>query len=394
MTPAAPTTARVWFALLLALMGSDAISAQIYRRPRLRAGEDTNDASAYVRFAQSALYSPTDSAHAAAEAALIWAGRLDPGSGDPPYLLAVAVFRPIMMQARRAGRWSRGLLRRELTPRRLRYLDSLMREAWLREPFYDIGLEPLLNPDLVAPERVKDPAARGYFAYKWGDHQLALDSWAEALAREPRRVDLRLHRAHTFHWMQRYDSTVAELRAALATTALPDSEQTGMLPPEYVLQYAMAVAFERAGQADSAKEAYRRALGGNLGLYMARVRLSHILFEEGDTAEAVGEIAYAVDIAPREPWLASYYGYLLLQAGRPRDAIAELQTAIALDSAYATPYFLLGMAHTTLQQGTAALTSLEGFLSRSPAADERRGWTMQRVSTLRAQLSGSVGPHE
>jgi len=167
-----------------------------------------------------------------------------------------------------------------------------------------------------------------------------------------------------------------------------------MLPPAYVLEYALAVALERAGQADSAKEAYHRALVGNLGLYMARVRLSHILFEKGDTAQAVGEVAQAVDIAPREPWLTSYYGYLLLQAGRPADAVVQLQAAIALDSAYATPYFLLGMAHSALQHPAEALRTLNEFLSRSPARDDRRAWTMQRVLELRSRLAGSVGPHD
>jgi len=380
--------------VVLSLIAARTTSAQIFvRRPQLRAGQDTNDAAAYVQFARSSLTTPTDSAHAASEAALIWAARLDPGSGDPPYLLAVAVFRPIMVQARRERRLSRRLLQRELTPMRLRYVDSLMREAWLREPFYDISLEPLLNPSLFPPQFIADPAARGYFAYQWRDPYLAVRSWAEAIAGDPRRIDLRLHRAHTFYGMQLYDSAAAELRAALATTAPPDSELPTM-PSPFVLEYALGVALERAGQRDSAIEAYHRALGGNLGLYMARVRLSHILFDKGDTAQAVIETAQAVDISPQEPWLASYYGYLLLQAGRAADAIVQLQTAVALDSAYATPYFLLGVAHTALQHAPEALKSFEQFLSRSPLADERRDWTSERVSALRATLPGSGGPRE
>jgi tetratricopeptide (TPR) repeat protein len=387
-------TRAVW--LLLILIGTNTAAAQVVvRRPRLRAGEDSNDATAYVRHARRLLYLPTDSAHAAAEAALIWAGRLDPGSGDPPYLLAVAVFRPMLVEAFRSGRLSKRLLRRELTPERMRYVDSLMRQAWLREPFYDIDLEPLLTMGMIPPaDGLRDPVQRGYAAYQARNSQLAVDAWGQAIARTPDRIDLRLHRAHTFYWMRQYDSTVAELRAALASSTSPDSEVSTFLPPTYVLEYALAVAHERAGRSDSAKDAYRRALAGNLGLYMARVRLSNIIFAEGDTVQAMSEMALAADIAPREPWLLSYHGYLLLQAGRPADAVIELRNAIGLDSAYSTPYFLLGMAHGALTQDAEALSSFEQFLDRSPRSDDRRRWTMQRVSTLRAALSRSVGPRE
>ena len=389
-----PVVVRSSLCVVLTAINIQTVAGQIrFQRPQLSAGQDTNDAGAYVQHARDLLDIPTDSAHAAAEAALIWASRIDPGSGDPPYFLAVAVLRPIMVQARRAGHLSKRLLRRELPPRRVAYVDSLLREAWLREPFYDIDLEALLCPDLVDPHLILDPATRGYFAYQFKNSQLALDSWAEAIAREPQRVDLRLHRAHTFYWMQQYDSAANELRAALATQGA-DSESSVTLKPRYMLEYALGVAMERAGHVDSAKEAYHRALVDNLGLYMAHVRLSNIVFSQGDTALGLGEIVQAVEVAPREPWLASYFGYQLLKAGRSREAAQQLAIAIALDSAYAASYFLLGMVQSLLRLHTDALASFENFLRRSPVNDERRGWTIQRVSALRTALSGSVGPRD
>jgi hypothetical protein len=61
------------------------------RRPPLLPRQDTCEADAYVRLARSRLLNGDLEGHAEAEAALIWASRLDPGSADPPYLLAVAV---------------------------------------------------------------------------------------------------------------------------------------------------------------------------------------------------------------------------------------------------------------------------------------------------------------
>ncbi len=382
--------------LVAALTGASELLGQInVRRPRLRAQADTNDATAYIRHARNLLYTPTDSAHAAAEAALIWASRIDPGSGDPPYLLAVAVIRPVVVQAFRSGRVSKGLLRREFTPMRLRYLDSLLREAWLREPFYDIDLEPLLTIGLVpAPEGLRDPIARGYAAYHRGYAQLAVDSWREAILKEPARVDLRLHRAHTFYWMQEYDSTVTELRAVLASTIVPDSVLASVLPPRHVLEYALGVALESAGEPDAAKDAYRRALVDHLGLYMARVRLSNLLFASGDTVAALREVALAADIAPLDPWLMSYYGSLLHDAGRPADAVGLLHAAVALDSVYSTPYFMLGLSLSTLGLEAEAVRRFEDFLSRAAVADERRAWATQRVATIRAKLSPPAPPRE
>jgi tetratricopeptide (TPR) repeat protein len=259
-----------------------------------------------------------------------------------------------------------------------------MREAWLREPFSDIELEPLLCFTLVAPKHVQDPAMRGYFAYLFQDARLALDSWAQALTTDSSSFELRLRRAHAFYWLQQYDSTIVELRAALLRVERPDSQLERRVLPTYLIHYRLAVAHEHAGQIDSAVAAYRNALGDNLGLYMARVRLSNLLLARGDTAQALEEISMAADIAPREPWLLTYHAYVLLQTHRAAEAAAQLRTAIALDSAYSTPYFLLGLAEEAQAQYAKAVGYFETYLNRATSSDPRREWTVQRVSVLRA----------
>ncbi|HEY3219251.1 MAG TPA: hypothetical protein VGJ80_00840 [Gemmatimonadales bacterium] len=400
MSRAALLAARIallgW--ILAAVRQSSAQVGQIsVRRPPLRPTEDTCDAAAYVRLARSRLLYGDVEGHAEAEAALIWASRLDPGSADPPYLLAVAVLRPVVMQAYRSRGLTTGLLRREFTPARVRYMDSLMQQAWLREPFLDFDVEPLLSVGVFpSPAEIRDPAQRGLVAYRALNPRLALDSWAEAIAASPTRIDLRFHRAHTFYWLKMYDSTVVELRAVLAArnSAVSDTGRTITFPGNDVLEYSYGVALERAGQLDSAKEAYHRALVANLGLYMARVRLSNLLAGVGDTAGAMNEIVQAIDIAPREPWLLGYYGYMLVQVGRPADAIVQLNAAVALDSSYSTPYFLLGLAEISMRRDSAAVSSFESFLARSARSDERRAWTRQRVGAIRAAMPGHSAPHE
>jgi tetratricopeptide (TPR) repeat protein len=194
--------------------------------------------------------------------------------------------------------------------------------------------------------------------------------------------------------MQKYDSTAAELRAALIASTLPDSGRSAVPPPIYILHYALGVVYERAGNPDSAREAFQQALAGNLGLYMAHVRLAGLLFARGDTAASLAEVAFAADIAPREPWLVAYYGYALLHAGRPAHAIVRLRAAVALDPYYSTPYFLLGVAHDALGQRSEALAYFDAFLGRAAARDERRRWTERRAAALRADRTDATGPRE
>jgi tetratricopeptide (TPR) repeat protein len=368
----------------LALTWSDPV-AQTVQRPRLRSDEDTNDASAYIRRARSLLYNSSDSAQAAAEAALFWAGRLDPTSSDVPYLLTVALIRPIIVKARQEGGLSGKRLRKELTPARIHRIDSLMREAWLREPFVNLDLEPMLCLNLVAPGLVRDPATKGYFAYQFKDYGLALDSWGKALARDSFRLDLRFHRAHTFHRAAEYDSAVAELHAALALVTQSDSGLELIVSPTYVLNYALGTAFERLGRVDSAKVAFRRSLTENLGLYMAHVRLSSLLLFEGDTAQALVEISLAAGVAPRDPVVASYYAFQLIAARRFAEATEQVRRAIAIDSVYATLYLLMGLAEQGVGRDSAALANLDTFLQRAPRSDSRREWVAQRIAALRTK---------
>lgn len=337
--------------------------------------------------------SEKDSLRVIAESALVLAARLDPASSQPPYLLAVATLWPAYRKA--LNSWGNHDVLKRLTTQQRTRIDSLMLEAWLREPFYDIELEPLLTlGPLPGPERGWNRLAKAYLAYQSGQYSLALDLWSQEIARKPERIDLRFHRVHTFYRLKEYKSATAELRDMLALIMPTDSETRAVLPRTDILFYSLGIAYERAGQPDLAKEAYGQALVANLGIYMAHARLANILLAEGDTTLALQEVAVALDLAPRDPLLIALSGSMLLRVGRFAQALEQFRTVMVLSPRYATPYFLTGMVSDSLQRDGDALQSFQSFLERAPRRDERRTWAEQRVAPLRKTLTKAVDPHE
>ncbi len=270
-----------------------------------------------------------------------------------------------------------------------------MQEAWLREPFFDIDLEPLLTlGPFPAPSWGRNRVEKAYLAYQTGDYPLALEQWRQEIARKPERLDLRFHRAHTFYWMAQYDSAIVELRAAIAAMMPADTATWSLVPRTDVLYYAIGIAYERAGQPDSAKEAYSQALVANLGIYMAHARLSNIFLAEGDSAKALQEVLVALDVAPREALFIAHYGSVLLRIGRFAEALEQLRTATTISPRYAAPYFLIGMAYRGLGRSRDALRSFDVFLSSASQRDQLRPVAVEQIAQLRASLADSAGPRE
>ena len=349
---------------------------------------DTNSPQAFLNFGQAHLSSRKDSLRALAESAFVRAARLDPLSGRPSYLLALSTLLPAVRKSR--GFFSSRNIWRHLNARQRARVDSLLGETFLREPFADFILDPILAPEeLPPPDLVREREDRAYVAYQAGQYRFALDLWAQVVARSPERIDLRWHRAHVFYWQRQYDSAIVTLKAMLAHLAPADDSLAYWLPETDMLEYAMGIAYERAGNVDSAAEAYRRTLIANLGTYMARVRLSAILLDRGDTVNAVREVFIALDVAPSEPLILAHYGAVLVRVGRPDDALNPLQSVVRTDPAYATPYLVLGMAYIDLHRDPEALQAFEMFLDHAAKNDERRAWATYRVRELRASVKDS-----
>lgn len=364
-------------------------------RPRLRANADTNEPAAYYALANDLLINdPTGPGLAAAETAFVWAARLDPGSATPYYGWALAILRPVLRGAFVDRADPRRRIRERLTLRRRDLLDSLLRQAWLREPFLDPVLDPSINFGMPMPELVSNPELKGFAAYQVGQFSLAAASWGKTLREEPERFDLRFHRAHVYYRSQHFDSAAVELERALEVIGSVAAERVVVLsPPKDMFYYAIGFAREQLGDFTGAHDAYAHALTENLGLYMAHVRLAHMLLSEGDTLAGLTELSLAGDLAPNDPWVQNYHGFALSQTGRHEAAIRRLRVATAIDPWYATPYYVRGQSFEALAQPREALVQYEAFLARAAAGDPRRSWITLRVAELRSTRADSL-PHD
>lgn len=364
------------------------LSVPPHRLP-LREHGDTNDPMAYL--SQGIGWAYLDGQFA--ESSFVWASRLAPGNADPPYQWAIVVLhsglRGILLSSLIAGED----LQHEVLRERLRLVDSLLRQAWLRDPFRDPLLDPALRFAYQHPPTLfKDPLTKGFDAYFSGDLPGARTSWDRALAKQPERSDLRFHRAYTYYLEQRFDSAADELERAIAAMGRAESSSIVTLaPPRALFYYAIGVARQEAGDYPRAREAYVQALSENLGLYIAHARLAQVLLAQGDSAGGLSELAIATGIEPGDAWLRNYHGLVLLAAGHPREAVAELEGALAADRYYATPWYLLGRAHEALGELRPACDAYREFVAHASINDTRRTWTTNRLEELQSLLTDSAG---
>src|SRR5215213_11951746 len=130
--------------ILLVVLVAQAVSAAAQgapARPRLPGGADPNDWEAYYDYGVRMLNGNMVSA---AAGAFYWAARLDPSRAEPLYASRVTIFRDDI------GRWERYLRDDPQTLKRpeMERADSLMGEAWLRNPFVPTSLNLLLYNQL------------------------------------------------------------------------------------------------------------------------------------------------------------------------------------------------------------------------------------------------------
>lgn len=363
----------------------------VSRRPRLPAGTDSNDPKAYLDLANRLLLGDPHGNLPAAESAFVWAARLAPGLAAPLYNRGLAILRPIIHDAFVDHANPARRLRERLSVQQRRMVDSLLREAWIREPFLDPQLDVSLMFGLPPPRALSNPEMRGVASFFYGMIPDAIAWWGKVLDREPSRLDLRFHRAFAYSRLNQFDSAAVELERAVAAIGATDSTQIIRLaPPRDMFYYAIGAAREETGDYAGARTAYTQALTENLGLYMVHLRLAHVLLAEGDTTGGLTELSIAVGVAPDDPWLRNYYGFALLLTGRNHEALEQLQVAIAADSDFATPYYLLGRTFEALGHGREALSGYRAYLARAKVDDAHWAWTTIRVGELGVLLADSA----
>lgn len=379
-----------WLGVALIALAVDRSPAES-QRPRLPAGADSNDATAYLRLANALQLDTAPGSLAAAESAFVWASRLAPGNADPYYARGVAILR-VLYRGVIYGPVQYGRHSDSANAAVVDRVGSLFRQAWLRDPFKDAMLDPSLQIGVLPrASTVSDPIIKGIVEFFGAEFPKARDDWARALQRHPERVDLRFHRAYSYSLEQRFDSAAAELQQAITTIASGDSSSyASFAPPRDLLYYALGVAREQAGDTAAAHDAYVRALSENLGLYLVHARLARLLLGQGDTTGGLTELSIGTGVEPHDAWMRNYYGLVLLATKRYPQAVQELQAAVDADPYYASPYYLLGRTHEAMGAAELALQAYQDFLAHAAVTDSRWGWTTLRVGELRSIVGDSA----
>lgn len=119
---------------------------------------------------------------------------------------------------------------------------------------------------------------------------------------------------------------------------------------------------------------------GNLGI---------VLMQLGRPDEALPRLRSAAELAPDDPTALFNYAMALVESGNPQAAFEPLRRALTFDPDYAQAHLALGLAHLNLQQIDEATTEFEATLRTDPdqliALQNLAGLSLQRGNPARAE---------
>lgn len=373
----------VWLNCTMLMAFANSASAQspdIPKRPRLEANADTNDWESYydygVRHVQRFPQRSYD--------AFYWASRLAPWTGDPLYAQWVA------FHMRDIPRFARYLDddRKVLDAADVQRTDSLLRLAFLRNPYIHRGLEMVLYDALPGTWR-GDDMTRAWIAYANQKFEKASELFGRAITRKPERFYRMRHiRAVLFVAHKQYDSALSEMTALLSHARGLDERQ---LVREYeskaFYEYAIGRLEAARGDRQAARQAFERALTEDLTYTPAHVGLA-VLAESGhDTEQTLASYAQAVDMTPLDAVYRYQYAVALLKAKRLQQGLEQIDRVIALEPHYADSYVFKGSAHEALGQSDSARVAFRAYLDRAARNAPNRGLATRRLAALESAAS-------
>ncbi len=366
-----------WWCALVFVAVSTGLSAQEIRRPRLAAKADTNDWEAYYEFGVQNLQRFPSRAYDA----FYWAARLAPWSGDPLYAQWVA------FHLRDVPRFARYLDddQKVLAARDVRAADSTVSRAFLRNPFVHRGMEMALYDALPGRWR-GDALTRAWLAYANQKFDKANELFGKAISQKPDQFYRFRHiRAVLFVMYKQYDSALTEVQALLAKAREAERSEAALVR-EYeskaFYEFAIGQLEAARGNPRAAREAFERALIEDLAYGPAHVALGALSEAAGQREAALASYAQAVDLSPGDAVYRYRYAVALLKANRPRDALDQLDQAIALEPYYAESYVFKGGAHETLGQADSARVAYRAYLDRAARNGQNRSLATRRLAAL------------
>lgn len=378
------------------------------QRPRLVASADTNDSHAYYDFGVAMIERDPQKA----ADAFYWSARLNPLYADAFFARRVALH---LTDVRRLDRyWDRD--RRTIESPEVRRIDSLYYTALTLNPFVSQRLERYLGEAVqklwvdemarrynVTSSEVQyeidkyrnqlPPYSKALLAYYDGDFEKALDQYAKAIKQAKRKSFVRTQRARLFFQLDRGDSALVELGAAVEEMRKEDKKDlVYVYESKAIVEHSIGMIQYRLGNVAAARESFAKALEEDLSYYPAHVQLAYMALETKDTTAALNEMDLAVQIKGDDPGVRYVYGYTLAHAGKYTEAETQLRKAVELDPIFPLPHHMLGQVLEMQNKNAEALASYKTFLALAPQSDTRRDEMNERIRELGATQQGASKP--
>jgi tetratricopeptide (TPR) repeat protein len=210
-----------------------------------------------------------------------------------------------------------------------------------------------------------------------GEKNAALDRFS---------AQMHVQRARVFFTTTLYDSAAVELRLAEVGFHASESEEEHIIPiyeSRALLEYALGITEEQLGRADSAREAFARALQEDLSFVPAHFSMARLSLAAHDTAGAIQDMQLGGKLDPNDPATAFFEGRALLMAGRVPLAVAPFNRSIALDPYFATPHYYLAAIYEGSGYNDEAVEEYQKYLSLAASSDTLLKSAQKRLSALR-----------
>jgi tetratricopeptide (TPR) repeat protein len=371
----------------------------VQKRPKLSAGADTNDASAYMALGAKSLENAPDEA----AAAFLWAARLDPSSADALYARAIA------LAMRKPTTLANYLYPRNAKVRRGKdfvVIDSIYFRALRLDPllyprYYTVMQRSYLRNENRAAfgayagyeldQAIRDYLERrphfirGRVMFANGRLDQALIEFDDAIKQFADIPSLRMERGRVHGMKGDFPKALKDFNDAVGmmrTREEGKDDEVIFYDSKAIAEHSIGRLWAMSGNADSAKAAYGRATAEDLSFFPAHMALGMMALALKDTATAVSELSLAAETATDEPYVQLLHGSTLVAAGQPAEAIAPLNKAIELEPVYAEPHYWLGQALERTGDAAGAKASYERFLGLSARRDPARNVATQRLAAL------------
>ncbi len=346
-----------------------------FRRPTLAADADTNSWQAYYDYGVARLrQSPED-----AEAAFVWATRIDPSRAEPLFGRWVTYWRRHMGLFKQYLRGTPSVM----TSPQIMQVESLHVRALQRNPFAPPVLAIVLYERLGDWAWSFDEMSNGLRAYSAGYYERAAIHFGNYVAQRDDNYWARYYLALTFVATREYDRAAGQISALLAELGRRTSGHvSNIYESQEMLQYGLGLLHLAVGDTATARANFGQALTENLAFYPAHAVLGDLAFARHDSAQTMAEYELALELRPDDGVLRYRYARLLAEVGRVPDAEIELRRAIALEPFFAPPYLGLALVLDHHGNRAEALEQYRRYLERTFRADPRIETAQQRITAL------------